>query len=67
MQVDPMKSKLKLPATKRLKLNCDEPLSNFAFKLKLCRYTEVMELMMVPKMIVSPQAGAHTRPHLCST
>ena len=41
MQVDPIKSKLKAPGTKRLKRNCDEPSSNFAFKLNLRRYIVV--------------------------
>ena len=41
MQVDPIKPKLELPGTKPLKLTCDEPLSMFAFKFKLRRYTEV--------------------------
>ena len=39
MQVDPVKPNLKLPGTQRLKLKCDEPLSNIAFKFKLRRYT----------------------------
>jgi len=39
VQVDPIKPKLKLPGTKRLKLTCYEPLSRFAFKFKLRRYT----------------------------
>jgi hypothetical protein len=38
VQVDPIKPKLKLPGTKHLKLKCDEPLSNFAFKFNLRRY-----------------------------
>jgi hypothetical protein len=41
VQVDPIKPKLKPPGTKRLKLNCDEPLSSFAFKFNLRRYTVV--------------------------
>ena len=40
MQVEPMKSKLKAPGIKRLKLKYDEPLSKFAFKSNLRRYTE---------------------------
>ena len=39
VQVDPIKTKLKLPGTKRLKLKYDELLSTFAFKLNLRRYT----------------------------
>ena len=38
VQVDPIKPMLKAPCTKRLKLRCDEPLSNFALKFNLCRY-----------------------------
>ena len=38
MQVDPIKTNFKLPGTKRLRLKCDGPLSNFAFKFKLRRY-----------------------------
>jgi len=38
VQVDPIKPMLKAPQTKQIKLNCDEPLSSFAFKLNLCRY-----------------------------
>jgi hypothetical protein len=34
-----MTPKLKPPGTKRLKLKCDEPLSDFAFKFNLRRYT----------------------------
>ena len=40
MQVDPVKPTLKPPGTKRLKLKCDEPLSNFAFNFNLRRYIE---------------------------
>ena len=38
VQVDPMNPKFKPPGTKRLKLNHDNPLSNFAFKSNLSRY-----------------------------
>jgi len=41
VQVAPIKSTLKAPGTKRLKLKRDEPLSNFAFNFKLRRYTPV--------------------------
>jgi len=43
VQVDPMKPTLKAPGTKRLKPKCHEPLSNFAFKINLRRYTMVGE------------------------
>ena len=41
MQIDPIKPALKAPGTMRFPKH-DEPLSNFAFKLKLCRYTTVV-------------------------
>ena len=41
MQVDPIKPTLKAPGTKRLKLKYDEPLSKFAFKFNLRRYSLV--------------------------
>ena len=48
VQVDPIKPTLKAPVTKRLKLNCDEPLSNFAFKIILRRYNlEIIILVLV--------------------
>jgi len=40
VQVDPIKPTLSAPRTKRLKLNCDDLLSSFAFKLNLRRYTK---------------------------
>jgi hypothetical protein len=39
LQVDPIKPALKAPGTKRLNLQYDEPLSNFAFKFYMRRYT----------------------------
>jgi len=39
---DPIKPMLNVPEIKRLKLTCDEPLSNFALKIKLRRYNEAM-------------------------
>jgi len=39
VQVDPIKPTLKAPGSKRLKLIFDGPLSNFAFKFNLRRYT----------------------------
>ena len=38
MQVDPIKPTLKAPGTMLLTLGYDEQLSDFAFKLNLCRY-----------------------------
>jgi hypothetical protein len=40
VQVDPMTIKLKPPGTKRLQLNCDEPLPTSAVKFKLRRYIQ---------------------------
>jgi len=37
--VDPIKPTFKAPGSERLKLKCDDLLSNFAFKLNLRRYT----------------------------
>ena len=42
MQVDPFTPTLKAPGTNRLKLDFDEPLSNFTFKFSLCRSSKVM-------------------------
>jgi hypothetical protein len=42
VQVAPIKRALKAPGSKRLKLKCDEPLSNFAFNFNLRRYTTVL-------------------------
>jgi len=39
VQVDHIKPTLKAPGIKSLKRTYDEPLSNFAFKFNLCRYT----------------------------
>jgi len=40
VQVDPIKPTLRSPGTKRLKLKCDEPPSNFAFNINMRRYNE---------------------------
>ena len=42
MQVDPIKSTLELPGTKRLKLTHDALLSSFALKFNLDRYSEAL-------------------------
>jgi len=46
VQVDPIKPTMKAPGTKRLKLEYDETLSDFAFKFKLCRYMKVSQAKM---------------------
>jgi hypothetical protein len=48
VQVDPIKAKLKAPGSKRLKLRCAEPVSNFAFKFNLRRYIKISEQKQEP-------------------
>ena len=48
MQAHPIKTRLKLPGTKHLKLKCDEPLSNFAFKFNLRRYIKDIRARIAP-------------------
>ena len=66
MQVDPMKSMLKPPGTKHLKLKRDILLSTFAFKIKLRRYTEDAPLTVVYEdecvLAVDKPAGVMTYP-----
>jgi hypothetical protein len=44
VQVDPIKFKLKAPETNILKQKCVEPLSRFAFRFNLRRYTQRLRL-----------------------
>jgi len=44
VQLDPIKPYLKPPGTKRLKLKCDEPLSNIAFNFNLRRHIKVKRI-----------------------
>ena len=86
MQVDRIKPLLEAPGTILLKLRCDGPLSNVAFKLNLRRYIEgvcadaasfdisathlaaaVGEAQEAFEIAAADEAGAYTRPHLCST
>ena len=62
MQADPLKPKLKLPGTKRLKRKCEGPLSNFALKFKLRRYTTVRTDMEAALNHLVPEAGAYIGP-----
>ena len=65
VQVDPIKPKLKLPGTKRLKLKCEGPLSICAFKFNLRRYnTGFYRLAECGRVY---KAGAYTRPLFSST
>jgi len=66
VQVDPTKPKLKAPGPKRVKLQCDVLLSNFAFNVDLRRYnvgTNNQELLADPGY----RAGAYTRSHFRSS
>jgi hypothetical protein len=45
VQADPIKPKLTAPGSERLKLEYDGPLSSFAFKFNLRRYTKVGDLV----------------------
>jgi hypothetical protein len=73
VQVDPIKPALKAPGTKRLKLKCDEQLSNFAFKFNLRRCIEVMKTVMpllatstgVITHLMQPGAALETADTLC--
>ena len=53
MQVDPIKPTLKVPATERLKLKCQQLLSNFGFKSNLRRYTKVWMADPVAGMVIA--------------
>jgi hypothetical protein len=77
VQVDPIKPTLKAPATKRLKLKYDKPLSSFAFNFNLRRCT-VVPFLDLANHAASPSidyrcdgvetpAGAYTRPLFSST
>jgi hypothetical protein len=69
VQVDPIKPTVKAPGSERLKLKCDELLSNFAFNINLHHYEKEKiggaELQVWLDRVV-PQAGTDTRPLLSS-
>jgi len=67
VQVVPIKPTLKAPGSKRLKLNYDVPLSDFAFNFNLRRYIKAAGAG--PDAVVNPrqQAGAYTRSLFSST
>ena len=71
MQVDPIKPTLKGPEIKRLKLQCDGPVSIFAFKSNLRRYTkdaaEAWRNATDDMISADRAAGVHTRPLFGST
>jgi len=65
VHVDPIKPTLKAPGTNLLKLDYDEPLSNFAFKLKLRRYTMKLTLQVIRADSASVEAYAVRGHALC--
>jgi hypothetical protein len=79
VQVDPIKPTLKAPGTKRLKLNYEVPLSNFAFKSNVRLYIKSAALAELCCRVLEPvlrefiplhhhfQARAYTRPLFSST
>ena len=64
VQLDPMKPKLKLPGTKRLKLKRDILLSNSAFKFNLRRY--IKRIQFIADVYKCP-VGAYTPSRFRST
>jgi len=60
-----MKLNLKPPGTERLKLECDDALSNFSFNFNLRCYTVVRETTAAPFPTLT--ARAYTRPLFSST
>jgi hypothetical protein len=72
VQVGPIKPTFKAPGTKRLKLKYAVPLSNFAFKFNIRRYTKMSNPHYPPEIqaettLINFTAGAYTRPLLSST
>jgi hypothetical protein len=59
-KLNPMKPMLKATGTRRLKLECDEPLSNFAFNFNLRRYKKAIREEVAQR--AAAEAGACTRP-----
>ena len=72
VQVDPIKHVSKAPGTILLKLRCDGPLSNVAFKINLRRHSKegsALRLLVIQLLILGMGlwAGAYTRPLIGST
>jgi len=62
VQVDPIRPTLKLPGTRRLKLNDDAPLSVFAFNFELRRYIEAIQAWIFRGVQATDAAAASTDP-----
>ena len=73
MQVDPIKPPLKATGTKHLKLQYNEPHSNFAFRFNLrhCikegHFEKARQKFMDAQQVLGYQARAYTRPLFSST
>jgi len=69
VQVDPIKITLKPPGNKRLKLKCDQLLSNSAFKFNLRRSNKgnMKKLETELREVSAVRAGAYTPPLYSST
>jgi hypothetical protein len=61
VQVDSIEPTLKAPGIKRLKLKCDIPLTNVAFKFNLRQYTKAATVAEMEALVISREtveAGA---------
>jgi len=69
VQVEPVKTVLKAPGTKRLKLQHGDVLSSFAFNSNLRRYIEGRRLHQAVSSVQQRwvEVGAYTRPLFSST
>ena len=67
VQVDPIKPELKAPRIQRSKLQCDEPLSNSAFKFNLRRYSEGPTPPAAPRRAPPRRRPARSGPSTRST
>jgi hypothetical protein len=62
VQVEPMKSKLKAPGTKRLKLKYDILLLSFAYNFNLCRYIKFHNRPLLDVVAYELQHGLALKP-----
>jgi hypothetical protein len=70
VQVDPIKPKLELPRSQRLKVNCDIPPSTSAFKFNLRHYNEAHRHTMLRSREWQGLTLVHVRAqleHICDT
>ena len=67
MQVDPIKPTFKAPGSKRLKLEHENPVPNFAFNFNLRRYKEAQEQQMNQNMYAQLLPAALPAPGMETT